>query len=205
MARTGRPREFDRDKALGAALALFWEHGYEPTSLAQLKASMGNISAASFYAAFGSKEGLFREVVERYRSSYGQVTATLKDERLPPREAIELALMRSAEMQTDPSHPPGCLMILGANNCAPENQHIDSLLADERALNRKGIEDCIRRGIASGELAPSVDVEALATAFHTFLLGIAMEAKDRVDPIRLRSSVDAVMLLWQANRAAPDE
>ena len=202
MARTGRPREFDRGTAVDAALALFWKQGYEPTSLAQLKTSMGDISSASFYAAFGSKEALFREVVERFQSSYGQVTATLKDERLPPREAIELALMRSAEMQTDPSHPPGCLMILGASNCAPENQHIDGLLAADRARNRKGIEDCIRRGVAAGDLAPSVDVDALATAIHTFLLGMAMEARDHVDPQRLRSSVTALMLLWDANRAA---
>lgn len=201
MARTGRPREFDRDKALDAALALFWEQGYEPTSLAQLKTSMGNISSASFYAAFGSKEGLFREVVERYQSSYGQVTATLRDETLPPREAIELALLRSAEMQTDQNHPPGCLMILGANNCAPENRHIDKLLAADRARNRQGIEDCIRRGIASGELASNVNVDALATVIHTFLLGIAMEARDQGDQRRLISSVAALMLLWDASRA----
>ncbi|QWK80751.1 TetR/AcrR family transcriptional regulator [Ochrobactrum sp. BTU1] len=201
MVRTGRPREFDRDKALDAALALFWEHGYEPTSLAQLKTSMGNLSSASFYAAFGSKEGLFREVVERYQSTYGQVTATLKDETLPPREAIRLALIRSAEMQTDQSHPPGCLMILGANNCASENQHIDDLLAADRARNRKDIEDCIRRGVAGAELATTVNVEALATTFHTFLLGMAMEARDQIDPKKLRSSVEAIMLLWDANRA----
>lgn len=202
MARTGRPREFDREKAIVAALDLFWEQGYEPTSLAQLRSSMGNISSASFYAAFGSKEALFREVVARYQSSYGQVTATLKDDRLPPKEAIEHALMRSAEMQTDPSHPPGCLMILGANNCTPENQHIDHLLAADRARNRKGIEDCIRRGVATGDLASSVNVEALATAFHTFLLGMAMETKDQVDRQRIRSSVKSIMLLWDANRPA---
>ncbi|XUY28862.1 TetR/AcrR family transcriptional regulator [Agrobacterium sp. rho-8.1] len=201
MARTGRPREFDRDKALDSALALFWEQGYEPTSLAQLKTGMGNISSASFYAAFGSKEGLFREVVERYQSTYGQVTATLRDDTLPPREAIELALIRSAEMQTDRNHPPGCLMILGASNCTPENQHIDDLLAADRARNRKGIEDCIRRGIASGELAPNVNIDALATVFHTFLLGIAMEARDQLDPKRLVSSVEALMLSWDANCA----
>lgn len=204
MARTGRPREFDRDKALDAALALFWEQGYEPTSLARLKTSMGDISSASFYAAFGSKEALFREVVERYQSSYGQVTATLKDETLPPREAIELALLRSAEMQTDRNHPPGCLMILGANNCAPENQHIDGPLAADRARNRKGIEDCIRRGVAAGELVPSVNVDALATAFHAFLMGMAMESRDRIEPLRLRSSVEALMLLWDANRVGTD-
>lgn len=204
MAKTGRPREFEKDKALDAALALFWKHGYEPTSLAMLKTGMGNISSASFYAAFGSKEGLFREVVERYQSTYGQVTATLHNETLPPREAIRLALIRSAEMQTDRNHPLGCLIILGANNCSPENQHIDEILAADRARNRRGLENCIRRGVVSGELATSVNVDALATAFHTFLLGIAIEAKDWVDPKKLSASVDAIMMLWDTNRAAPN-
>lgn len=132
MARTGRPRAFDREKALDAAMILFWEQGYEPTSLNQLKAAMGDISPASFYAAFGSKEALFDEVVLRYQSSYGRVTASLKDETLPPREAIETALRLSAKMHSDKTHPPGCLMILGASNCAPDNRHVDDVLAADR-------------------------------------------------------------------------
>ncbi|WP_312464268.1 TetR/AcrR family transcriptional regulator, partial [Pantoea endophytica] len=64
MMRTGRPRQFDRDEAVIKAMHLFWENGYESTSLAQLKASIGKgITAPSFYAAFGSKEALFAEAV----------------------------------------------------------------------------------------------------------------------------------------------
>ncbi|CAO3360489.1 TetR/AcrR family transcriptional regulator [Azospirillum melinis] len=201
MARTGRPREFDRDEALDAALSLFWAQGYEPTSLAQLKACMGDISSASFYAAFGSKEALFREVVGRYQSTYGQVTACLTDGSLPPRQAIERALRRSAEMQTNQEHPPGCLMILGANNCAPENRHIDGVLAADRMKNRQGIRDCIARAVASGELSPSTNADALATVFHTFLMGIAFEARDRTEPAKLSASIDSLMELWDRHRA----
>lgn len=106
MATMGRPRTFDRDMAITQAMHLFWEHGYESTSLSQLKAAMGNgISAPSFYAAFGSKEALFQEVVERYQSSHGRVTEALFDAHLPPREAIELTLRRSAKMQSETGHP----------------------------------------------------------------------------------------------------
>ncbi len=58
MPRTGRPREFDRDQALVAATDLFWRHGFEGASLAQLREAMGHISSASFHAAFKSKEAL---------------------------------------------------------------------------------------------------------------------------------------------------
>ena len=66
MSRTGRPREFDRAEALDAALRLFWQQGYEATSISQLIDAMGGISTASFYATFYSKEALFREAVRRY-------------------------------------------------------------------------------------------------------------------------------------------
>ena len=64
MAQMGRPRTFDRDAAITQAMHLFWEHGYDATSLSQLKASIGGgITAPSFYAAFGSKQALFTEVM----------------------------------------------------------------------------------------------------------------------------------------------
>ncbi|OUI80272.1 TetR family transcriptional regulator, partial [Gluconobacter sp. DsW_056] len=132
MARTGRPREFDRDKALNAAMTLFWAQGYEPTSLTQLKSCMGNISPASFYAAFGSKEALFREVVQHYLATYGQVMSPLWDENLIPRDAIERTLRGSARMQATRTHPCGCLVVSGASNCSPENEAVQALLAAER-------------------------------------------------------------------------
>jgi len=204
MPRTGRPREFDRNKAIEAALALFWSQGYEPTSLSQLKACMGDISPASFYAAFGSKEALFREVVERYLQTHGQVTTSLHDQTLPPREAIETALRRSARMQTAHSHPPGCFMILGASNCSPENSHVGDLLAAERARNRRGIKACVARAIANGELASSTNVDALTTAFDTFLVGIAVEARDGAKARKLDAAITLLMRLWDFNAADLD-
>lgn len=202
MARTGRPRAFDREQALDAAMTLFWLQGYEPTSLTQLKSAMGDISPASFYAAFGSKEALFDEVVLRYQATYGQVTASLHDESFPPRDAIEHALRRSAKMQTDRAHPQGCLMVLGASNCTPENRHVDDLLAADRARNRNGIVICIQRAIDSGELSQQTNAQALAGVFHTFLMGIALEARDDVDADRLDQAVTSIMQIWDLHRTA---
>lgn len=198
MARTGRPREFDRDKALDAALTLFWTQGYEPTSLNQLKACMGNISPASFYAAFGSKEALFREVVQRYLETYGQVTAPLWGETLAPRDAIEQTLRRSARMQTTRSHPTGCLIVLGASNCSPENQSVQTLLAAERARTRKGMKACVDRAVASGELPPSPAIETLPTLFTTFLHGMACEARDGDRAKKLDAAITTLMQIWDS-------
>lgn len=198
MARTGRPRGFDRDEALRQAMHLFWDQGYEATSLAQLKAAMGDISAASFYAAFDSKEALFRDVLALYLASHGQVTAPLQDPALPPRAAIERTLRGSARMQTNRDHPLGCLVILSTSTCSPQNRHLQALLAAERAHNRRGFRDCVTRAVASGELLPDIDTAALATVFDTFLVGLSTQARDGVDLASLEAAVSHLMRTWDA-------
>lgn len=200
MPRTGRPRTFDRAAAIDAAMMLFWAQGYEPTSLSQLRSCMGGLSSASFYAAFTSKEALFRDVVDRYIESYGQVTASLKDDTLAPRDAIETALRKSAAMQTAQSHPPGCLIMLGASNCSPENRQVEAILVQERQRNRQGIERHVERAKSDGEFSPGTDTTAMAGMFSTFLSGISVEARDGVHLSQIDAAITSLMLLW--DRAA---
>jgi len=196
MARTGRPRGFDKGEAMQQAMSLFWQHGYEATSLAQLKAAMGGISAASFYAAFASKEALFREVLVRYLATYGRVTGPLHDPVLPPREAIEQALRGSARMQTDPAHPLGCLVVLATSTCSPENGHLQALLAEERQHNRAGLLACVERAVAAGDLPHDTNAGALAAMFDTFLVGLTIQARDCVPLASLEAAVSGLMRVW---------
>lgn len=196
MARTGRPREFDRDAAIGQAMELFWEHGYEATSLSQLKAAMGGISPASFYAAFGSKEGVFHAALERYIETHGQVMRPLSDPALPPREAIERTLRLSARMQTELSHPSGCFVMLAANTVSPEMRHIRQRLAEERGRNRDAFRACIQRAVDAGELPGTSDVDALPTLFDTFLAGLAIEARDGVTAEALEGAITELLVVW---------
>ncbi len=205
MARTGRPREFDTEAALEGALLLFWEHGYEATSLTQLKAAMGGISTASFYAAFGSKEALFRAVVTRYLDTHGRVTAPLKDPAWPPRAAIEHVLRASARMQTGDTHPPGCLVVLSASACSAESRPIQALLAAERRRNRAGLLACVARAVASGELQDGTDANALATLFEGILVGLSTQARDGVPLASLETSITQLMSVWDALATAPFE
>lgn len=103
---------------------LFWQHGYDATSLSQLKAGLGGgISAPSFYAAFGSKDALFQECVQRYLATFAQVTECLWDDSLPPRQAIETALRQSARMQCEEGHPKGCMVALGVMSAPSPRTH----------------------------------------------------------------------------------
>lgn len=201
MAKMGRPRLFDREEAVRQAMYLFWQYGYESTSLALLKAHLGNgITAPSFYAAFGSKEALFEEVVDCYLSTYGQVNDCLWDDTLTPREATELALRRSAKMQTEQGHPSGCLIALSVNTCSPGHEHIRKMLEVRRTRTREGFLNCVRRAIDVGELAADTDTRALAMYLHSFEIGLSTQARDGATGEELNTSVSFAMKGWDANR-----
>ncbi|MGY3066666.1 TetR/AcrR family transcriptional regulator [Pantoea agglomerans] len=200
MAKMGRPRTFDRNEAIRQAMTLFWQHGYESTSLAMLKSNLGNgITAPSFYAAFGSKEALFEEVVDCYMTTFGQVNDCLWDDTLEPRDAIELALRRSAKMQTEQGHPSGCLIALSVNTCSPANEHIREILAAQRDRTRAGFLRCVTRAKEAGLLAFDTDVRALATTLHSFEIGLSTEARDGATGNELDSAVSTAMKAWDAN------
>ncbi|WP_369787887.1 TetR/AcrR family transcriptional regulator [Rouxiella sp. WC2420] len=201
--RTGRPRQFDRDTAVQQAMHLFWQNGYESTSLAQLKAAMGQgITAPSFYAAFGSKEALFREAVSRYLASHGQVMEPLWDNSLSPVTAIELALRQSARMQCEKNHPQGCMVALGVMSaCSPENQQVMQPLKDSRLRIRQGIKSCLQRAIECGELMATTDVAGLAALIDSFLLGISTLSRDGVTLAVIEGGISQAMNILEQNRA----
>lgn len=203
MAEMGRPRTFDREKAVEQAMHIFWQYGYESTSLAQLKAGIGNgISAPSFYAAFGSKEALFQECVQRYLSTHAQVTEPLWDTGIPPREAIETALRSSARMQWEEGHPTGCMVGLGVMS-APSEEHAAATmpLTRSRARTRAGFVACVQRGIDSGELRADTQAQTLARVFEAFLLGLSTLARDNIPYAAIEASITQAMSAWDAATA----
>ena len=196
MARTGRPRGFSRSEAIEQAMHLFWEHGYEATSLAQLREAMGEISSASFYAAFESKQALFREAIALYAVQYGTCLESLFDPDATPRDAIEDALRRSVDMQTGEGHPLGCLVCSSAVSCSPAAGEVQQFVAAIRHGNHIAIRGCIDRAAQAGSLSEGHDLEGLAAMFNGFLVGISAQARDGVERQTLQRAVSEIMQLW---------
>ncbi|TXS13038.1 MULTISPECIES: TetR/AcrR family transcriptional regulator [Streptomyces] len=199
MSPAGRPRTFDMEAVLESAMLLFWERGYESTSLAQLREATG-LSSASLYGAFGSKEGLFEKAVEHYVAGPGRVTDVVADEEISPREAVAGLLHGSVSMQTDPSHPRGCLVALTGTVRLPgaEDAGVREVVAARRAVDRARIRACAVRGIAAGELAEDTDADAVTSMVHGFLLGISTQVCDGVPAAHLHAAADALLVNWGA-------
>ena len=195
--RRGRPREFDRAEALRAALAVFREQGYEGTTLAELQSAMGGISPPSLYAAFGSKEGLFKEAVALYRETVSADIARALVEGPTARDAIRGMLRSSVAAFTKAGEPRGCLLVLGAINCTRAGDAHEHL-RDVRRAARQGLTRRLKQGVEEGDVPASVDVSALASFYTTVLFGISIQARDGASRDSLMATVDCAMSAWPA-------
>ena len=193
MAR-GRPRKFDRAEALDTALKLFWQHGYEGTSIAMLAEAIG-VKVPSLYAAFGNKENLFLECIERY----GELNGALYHEsfkRPTAREVARSILEGEVELVTRRGTPDGCLMVQGALVTSPESEKIRKMMAGMRAMAEKWIEERFQMAVDEGDLPKSADPSALACYLMTLNSGLAVQAKSGVKKKQLLKVIDAAMANW---------
>lgn len=199
MARTGRPRAFDRDAAVDEAMRAFWQHGYEGASIDTLRTAMGGISSASFYAAYGSKEQLYREALDRYLATHGRVVAPLHDDCLPPRDRIERTLRASARMQSDGEHPLGCMVTLSATIGSAQSEDVRQKTSAVRRANREAIGHAVYEAVANGTLREDA-ARGLPVFFDMALNGLTLIARDGADGDKLDGAVDAAMATWDSYR-----
>ncbi|WP_375546716.1 TetR/AcrR family transcriptional regulator [Streptomyces gossypii] len=206
-AARGRPRSFDRGAALARAMETFWEHGYESTSMTALTSAMG-INSPSLYAAFGSKEQLFREAVALYDATEGASVNRALTEEPTAHAAVATVLRENARAYTTAGRPSGCMIVLAATNCSEPNAAAQEYLAEWR---RSGIEDLTRRldqGVRDGELPAGTDASAVAHFYTAVLQGMSVQARDGASRADLERVADQAMTAWDAvtaqrRRSAP--
>lgn len=203
MARLGRPRSFDRAQALERALDVFRRYGYEGATLVDLQEAMGGITAPSFYAAFGSKEDLFMEAVDLYRRTAGAVAAQALAEQPTARAAIHATLRDSVTEFTTPGQPRGCLIVVGAINCAHASSGVQEHLRHFRVKTQHSIARRLRKGVAQGDVPAGADLSALASFYTAFLHGLSIQARDGASRASLLAAVDCAMSAWDGLVASP--
>jgi AcrR family transcriptional regulator len=196
----GRPREFDVDEALDKAILLFWQQGYEGTSLADLVDAMG-ITKPSLYAAFGNKEELFRKAVDRYA---GRRLAYLDKilSQSSSRRAIEGFLMMFTGAEAPDGTPRGCLMVQGALVCSPDGDSVKDDLLSRRKSNLKRLCERLERWKAEGDLPPDTDTDSLGRYVITVANGLVVQANGGARPEQLQRVVRQFMGSWPGRQDA---
>ncbi len=191
----GRPREFDIEQALDKAMLLFWEKGYEGTSLADLTAVMG-ITKPSLYAAFGDKRALFEAALTRY--AQGPNAFMEKAFTLPTAKQFVAALMEGAvNVSTLTSGPRGCL---NTQATLALTEEVRESATDRRLLGERRMEQRFREAKGTGELPGEVDCAALARYFTSVAFGITVQGASGASRKQMMAVADLAMRVWPAPR-----
>jgi AcrR family transcriptional regulator len=172
--KTGRPIGFDRDAALEAAMLLFWERGYEGTSMADLTHAMG-LNPSSIYAAFGDKHALFQLVVKRYMELRAQYAVKALEE--PTLERFIRALFdNTVAFLTTPGHPPTCMTLAGAMGCSVNAAPARDLMTEVRRQNEVAIRERLLKARKSGELSKDINVDDYTRYLSSILAGLSIQS-----------------------------
>jgi AcrR family transcriptional regulator len=193
-AKAGRPREFDLDQALDRALNLFWRKGYEGTSMSDLVEALC-ITRASLYAAFGSKEGLFRQVMDHYEAKAGAYRIAANNAR-DVLEAVRILLNGPVALHGNKQNPPGCLGVQGALACGHEAEQVRDDLASRRRQGEAAIRSRLQRAASEGDLAADSDPADLARYLSALIYGMAVLASGGASRRELQGVADVALKHW---------
>ena len=170
----GRPRGFDEQEALNAAIFVFWAKGYEGATTTDLTEAMG-INASSLYAAFTSKEALFERAFALYREQ--QLAYVPRAFQLPTlREVVTALLEGTVDLLNTSGNPRGCLTVQGAIAAGTSAEPVRDLLIDYRRKGEAALKQRIDKAQHAGELAPSVNTADYARYISMLMTGLAVQA-----------------------------
>ena len=171
MVCRGRPKTFNNFEALEKAQLLFWEKGYESTSLNDLVEGMG-ISRQSMYNTFGNKHALFIQCLEYYiHEHYKQLNEDLfNDGHLEDNLKGMLKMMEDNFMCPDSK---GCFTSFAIQEMAQKDSDVKRILECTYTKNSELFEKFFTEGIEKGEIKSLLSGKELADLFDSILLGVS--------------------------------
>jgi TetR/AcrR family transcriptional repressor of nem operon len=196
-------KQFDPHDVLDRAIAVFWERGYEATSIQDVLDATG-INRGSLYATFGDKKHLFLAVLARYAERVGApLLAELADP--DPRRAIERMFAAILRHASDPTQPRGCLITNTALECPQSGEEISRTIAAWVGQQESVLYQVLLRAQAEGSLARTRDCRALARFFVGVAQGLNVVHKAMADPAALQDMVRMAMQVWEPPPPPPDD
>ncbi len=187
----GRPRGFDTNTALDAALKVFWAKGYDGTAVSDLTKAMG-LNMSSLYTAFGDKETLFRQVAARYADD---ASALYEKAMAKPTlyEALRELFSAIVEFLNRPGYPPGCLTVMGALATSSTAEPVQQLLLQMRTRGQLRLQERCEEAREAGELPKGADIPSLARYLATILWGLMVQGASGATKVQMHEIADTAL------------
>ena len=192
--KAGRPRGFDAEVALHAAMLLFWRQGFDGTSYTDLTAATG-MSKPTIYATFGDKVSLFRKAMVAYAE---QATIVYKEalEQPTAREAVEACLRLARGLNAQLDEPKVCFLVQGALTGSADTQELREELG---ALQRQAthlLRMRLEKGKRKGELPKTANTAVMAEYFSSVVTGLSVQAANGATVSDLNQVIELAMASW---------
>jgi AcrR family transcriptional regulator len=191
-AARGRPREFDIEEALAAALRVFWEKGYEGASLTDLTDAMG-ITRPSLYAAFGNKEALFKRALDLYEAE--KLAYVRRSLDAPTARGVAQRLLEGA-IETVTGECPGCLGVIVSVSCGGTESPIQQDLRARAQSSKAALAERMQRAIGEGDFTLPVTADAMTQYVLAVLQGLAVQAGTGATREQLQQVANATLAIW---------
>ncbi|WP_249660782.1 TetR/AcrR family transcriptional regulator [Lysinibacillus fusiformis] len=191
MART---REFDEEKVLEAAMQLFWEKGYEATSLSDLTSRMG-IQRPSIYSTFGDKKELFEAALRRYTTSRAADIRARLQSHVSVKQAFATFFEEVIQAEYTKDLSNGCFCINTMVELAPHEERFEVLTREHQLYLAVIFQETIERGVQAGELEADTDAKSLAQALIVSLIGLTVMMKSQPQRSFVDNAIAATLTL----------
>ena len=193
----GRPKCFNEQETLQKAMLLFWEFGYEATSMSDLTQRL-NLSAPSLYSAFGDKSQFFQRCLAYYLEHEACPIDLIFKQAKTAKVAIELYLYETLKRLLQLNKPTGCMLVTATINCSQEHAPLQQDLLEKRQMTKETILRRLQQGVREGDLSAKVDVYALTDYYTTLIQGLTMQARDGLNHQQLSQVIRLALKTWDS-------
>ncbi len=194
-SKRGRPMCFDEQEALHKAMLLFWQYGYEATSISDLTKALG-LTPPSLYRSFGDKEQLFQRCLEYYLAHEACVIDRIFTEAQTAKAAIELFLYENVKRLIQENKPTGCMLLVSAMNCSEQHAELQQDIKDKRLKIKEKIYQRLLQGQQAGEIPKQVSIQEMTDYYTTVIQGMTFQARDGVGSEQLNQVAAYAMKSW---------